>query len=314
MYGLMPEGSSRYLKTQFILEQGLLSPDEIELSPKLVDKTYTWQLSIRYLYHMMCGQMGQSFYHSQAVYPLVWQKCLTSIKLVTAALMLLYLSAILLSFWRSQYLSSSAKRISEWLLLPISVLPSSLIAICLINAFASVDGFSQLPLHPLPHHELKQGFFTPFYQRFVEYILPLSLIVLPRLLPLCHLIEKQIQHESLQPYYFAARIRGLSPHNLFFYHLLPNLSITLLAHFPSLFLKLLFSSTLLCELLFNIDGMGSLVFQSAISHDYPTLLCIIHLSASVSLVIYLLVDIAYSLCDPRISYTQKSHTYASPKS
>src|SRR6266516_4375372 len=56
------------------------------------------------------------------------------------------------------------------------------------------------------------------------------------------------------------------------------------------------------ELIFNYQGIGQLIYQSAVKKDFPLLEGTILVVGTVYLVVTLLADIAYSLLNPRIRY------------
>ena len=64
----------------------------------------------------------------------------------------------------------------------------------------------------------------------------------------------------------------------------------------------MFASALLIEKIFDIDGMGLLIFNSIISNDYNVVMGIILLSSVMVLLGRLFSDILYVIVDPRIKF------------
>jgi peptide/nickel transport system permease protein len=65
-------------------------------------------------------------------------------------------------------------------------------------------------------------------------------------------------------------------------------------------LAALLSGSVLVEQLFGIQGLGLLAFDSVLARDYPVLLGLTTLTALLTLVAVLLVDLTYRLVDPRL--------------
>ena len=68
------------------------------------------------------------------------------------------------------------------------------------------------------------------------------------------------------------------------------------------FFTLIFTSALLIEKVFNIDGMGLLVYNSMLDRDYNVVLGIILLASFLAMLGRLFSDILYVIIDPRIRY------------
>ncbi|MBQ5459962.1 MAG: ABC transporter permease subunit, partial [Rhodocyclaceae bacterium] len=56
------------------------------------------------------------------------------------------------------------------------------------------------------------------------------------------------------------------------------------------------------ESLFGIDGMGKLAVEAVQTRDRELVLSVTLVSGVLTLVGYLLADLAYALADPRVSY------------
>ena len=65
---------------------------------------------------------------------------------------------------------------------------------------------------------------------------------------------------------------------------------------------LMFASALLIEKVFDIDGMGLLVYNSILSRDYNVVLGVILISSIMALLGRLFSDMLYIAIDPRIKF------------
>lgn len=67
-------------------------------------------------------------------------------------------------------------------------------------------------------------------------------------------------------------------------------------------IALLIGGVVITETVFAIPGVGRLVVDSVQQHDYPVIQGVLLLSAAAYVLINLLIDLSYSLFDPRIRY------------
>jgi peptide/nickel transport system permease protein len=62
----------------------------------------------------------------------------------------------------------------------------------------------------------------------------------------------------------------------------------------------LLSGTVIIERIFNIPGLGSLLFEAVSTRDYPLLQGIVVVFGLIAIIVNLLVDMSYGLADPRV--------------
>ena len=64
----------------------------------------------------------------------------------------------------------------------------------------------------------------------------------------------------------------------------------------------LVGGTVVIETVFAIPGLGQLLFQAITARDYPIVQAITVLTAFLVILVNLIVDLSYSLLDPRVTY------------
>ena len=104
-----------------------------------------------------------------------------------------------------------------------------------------------------------------------------------------------------QDYIRTARAKGLSEWTVILKHALRNALIPLVTLFAGL-LPTLIGGSIIVEFLFGIPGMGSLGLEALGSRDYPVLMTIFGLSATLTLVGIFIADLLYAVVDPRITF------------
>ena len=81
--------------------------------------------------------------------------------------------------------------------------------------------------------------------------------------------------------------------------------LLIVAGFPAAFIGILFSSALLVEIVFSLDGLGLLGFDSAIRRDYPVMFGTLYMFTLIGLLLQIVGDLMYTLVDPRIDFEKR---------
>ena len=108
--------------------------------------------------------------------------------------------------------------------------------------------------------------------------------------------------EVLQEDYIrTARAKGASNRTLLMKHALKNASVPIVT-IIGVGVALLIGGVVVTESVFNIPGLGRLVLDAVLARDYPVIQGLILFFSFVYIVINLLIDLSYTLFDPRIRY------------
>jgi peptide/nickel transport system permease protein len=104
-----------------------------------------------------------------------------------------------------------------------------------------------------------------------------------------------------QDYVRTARAKGLSQRAVITRHVLRNALMPFVTGLGGIFLLIL-SGSVLFEIVFSWPGMGRLAIESINSRDYPVMMAIFIISSFLGILGMLMVDILYSVVDPRVRY------------
>ncbi|WP_029003041.1 ABC transporter permease [Azorhizobium doebereinerae] len=104
-----------------------------------------------------------------------------------------------------------------------------------------------------------------------------------------------------EDYIRTARAKGVTERKVLFRHALRNSAVPILTVIGTGF-ALLISGVVVTESVFNIPGLGRLIVDAVLARDYPVIQGLILLTSGIYVLINLLVDLSYSLLDPRIRY------------
>jgi peptide/nickel transport system permease protein len=145
--------------------------------------------------------------------------------------------------------------------------------------------------------------YVPFFDNPVDN---LHHMVLPALVlgtGLAAVIMRQTRSSMLDAlgtdYIRTARAKGLRERTVVGVHALRN-SLIVVVTIVGLQLGALISGAVVTERIFALPGFGKLTVDSVFQRDYPVIQGVVLVTASAYIVINLLVDLLYSLIDPRI--------------
>ncbi|MDC0238581.1 ABC transporter permease subunit, partial [Gammaproteobacteria bacterium] len=100
----------------------------------------------------------------------------------------------------------------------------------------------------------------------------------------------------------TARAKGLDERRVLYGHVFRNAMLIVIAGFPAALIGMLFTGSLLIEVIFSLNGLGLLGFEATLTRDYPVMFGTLYVFTLVGLLLHLIGDITYTLVDPRIDF------------
>ena len=104
-----------------------------------------------------------------------------------------------------------------------------------------------------------------------------------------------------QDYVRTARAKGLGQRNILFLHALKNAAVPIVTVI-GIGVALLIGGAVVTESVFAIPGLGRLTIDAILRRDYPVIQGIVLLFSFIYVLVNLMVDLIYTLVDPRIRY------------
>jgi peptide/nickel transport system permease protein len=141
----------------------------------------------------------------------------------------------------------------------------------------------------------------PLLDRIWHLILPMTMLSVVQLPQHVRYMRAGMLDVLKMDYIRTGRGKGLPERVVIYKHALKNAAIPLVT-IIALEIPHLFNGALFTETIFSWPGMGRLFFDHAQRGDYPVLMGILMLSASLIIGFNLIADIAYAFLDPRIRY------------
>lgn len=149
--------------------------------------------------------------------------------------------------------------------------------------------FFSLKLHLLPVSE---------WGSIKQAILPVLTLVLPLSCVLMRVTRNKLLEEASAPWLTVLKAKGLGQIQIILRHL--KVSLPTILNIVGIQLSVVLAGTMVTETIYDIPGMGSLLFEGIQNRDYPVVQGVIIYSTAVYMFVYFLVDLANSKIDPRI--------------
>lgn len=246
---------------------------------------------------------GKSFYQDKTVWQLIKERMPVSISLGLWSTLIIYLIAIPLGIKKAVRDGSGFDIWTSFAVIVGSAIPVFLFAVFLIVFFAGGTYLHWFPLHGLTSDNwetLSLG--GKIMDYFWHISLPVTAMVIGGFASLTMLTKNSFMDELNKQYVLTAKAKGLSQNQVLYGHVFRNAMLIVIAGFPSLLIKMLFTGSLLIEVIFSLNGLGLLGYEAIMTRDYPVIFGTLYIFALLGLVLKLISDIVYSLIDPRINF------------
>jgi microcin C transport system permease protein len=250
--------------------------------------------------------LGTSFFRDERVVDLIKEKLPVSISIGLWTTLVTYLVSIPLGIRKALRDGSRFDVWSSALIIVGYAVPGFLFAILLIVLFA---GGSWLTIFPLRGLVSDNWASLSWPLRIADYFwhmaLPIGALVISGFATLTMLTKNCFLDEINKQYVLTARAKGLSEGRVLYGHVFRNAMLLVVAGFPAALVGILFTGSLLIEVIFSLDGLGLLGFEAAINRDYPIVFGTLYVYTLLGLVLKLVSDLTYMLIDPRIDFATR---------
>jgi microcin C transport system permease protein len=250
---------------------------------------------------------GESFFRNEKVTTLIAKTLPVTISLGLWTTLLVYLISIPLGIKKAVRDGSKFDVATSTLIIIGYAIPSFLFAILLILVFAGGQYFSWFPLKGLTSDNWAElSLFGKITDYFWHITLPVTAMVISGFASLTMLTKNCFLDEISKQYVLTAYAKGLSEKQVLWGHVFRNAMLIVIAGFPSALLRILFTSALLIEIIFSLNGLGLLGYEAVIDRDYPVMFGTLFIFTLIGLVFNLIGDLMYMWVDPRIDFEARS--------
>jgi peptide/nickel transport system permease protein len=251
---------------------------------------------VQWLGRFVTGDWGYSFATSQAVLSMIGQRLPNTLWLMTTVYLVTLLIALPIGVFTAVKQYSWFDHIATGATFAAFSMPTFWLGLLLIVTFGLT--FRLLPLGGM----LAPGAPFTIGDLARHLVLPVATISLVQVGVYVRFLRASMLETTSQDYMRTARSKGLGERQVISRHALKNAAIPFVT-VAALDLPELFGGALVTEQIFGWPGMGRLFFDSALRSDYPVLMGILVIGATVVIVANLIADVVYGMLDPRIRYS-----------
>lgn len=251
---------------------------------------------------------GNSFFRDAKVIDLIAEKLPVSISLGLWSTLIMYLVSIPLGIAKATRHGSAFDVWTSSAIIIGYAIPAFLFAILLIVVFAGGSYWNWFPLRGLTSDNFAQlSWAGKIGDYFWHLVLPITALVIGNFATMTLLTKNSFLDEIGKQYVITAKAKGLSNRRVLYGHVFRNAMLLVIAGFPSAFISIFFTGSLLVEVIFSLDGLGLMSFESAMNRDYPVVFGSLFIFTLIGLLVKLIGDLTYSLVDPRIDFDSRKH-------
>jgi len=249
-----------------------------------------------YMWRLVHGNLGYSFYNSSPVRSLIWARVPVTFSLALGGAVLWLLigvSAGVLASTRPRTLADRAVTVAA---LFFYSMPSFLLGVVVFYIF-----FFRLHLAGLGWFP-GNGYvgFTHNPLRWAQHlVLPWFTLALVTAATYARLTRSTMLDVLGEDYIRTARAKGVSERRVIFRHALRN-ALTPVVTQLGIDVGTLLGGVIVVENIFGLPGLGQMAVQSVLQQDLPVVIGTIILAATFIVVANILVDITYGFLDPRV--------------
>lgn len=249
---------------------------------------------------------GQSLFRDTSVIDLIIEKLPTSVSIGLWSTLLTYLISIPLGIKKATKDGSNFDIFTSTAITIGYAVPAFLFSILLIVIFSGGSYLDWFPLRGITSEDFDD---MSTIDKIIDYLwhmtLPVTALTIGGFATLTFLTKNSFLDEMSKQYAITARSKGITENRILYGHVFRNAMLIIVAGIPSAFIGVFFTGSLLIEVIFSLDGVGLLSFESAIKRDYPVIFGMLFLFTLANLVAKLIGDIIYTIVDPRIDFEKR---------
>jgi peptide/nickel transport system permease protein len=241
-----------------------------------------WQQYVDYLGKLVHGNLGESYQQRIPVTKAIGSQLGPTVQLACLAAVLALLVAVTvatLTARRRRWVNQAASGVET----VIASMPTFVVGLLLMVVFAS-----KLDWFPISGQDGLRSL-----------VLPAVTLALPIAAVLTQVLRNELEDVLEQPFVVTARARGMRDAAVRFRHALRH-ALVPLATLAGTIIGALLGGAVITESLFNRQGLGQLMLTATTNKDIPMVIGLVIFAALVYVVVNLVVDVLYTVIDPRV--------------
>src|SRR5262245_20745980 len=249
-----------------------------------------------YMWNLLHGDLGYSFYSSTSVRSLIWQRVPVTFSLAIGAAVLFLAIGVSGGVLAATRPRSKADRAVTVTALFFYSMPAFLLGVIFLY-------FLFFRLHLAGIGLFPGSGYVPLTQNPLEWaqhlLLPWFTIALVTAAPYSRLTRGSMRDVLGEDYIRTARAKGLRERRVIYRHGLRSAVTPVVTQF-GIDLGTLLGGVIIVENIFGLPGLGHLAVQSVTTQDLPVIIGTVVLAAAFIVAANIVVDVCYALLDPRV--------------
>ena len=249
---------------------------------------------------------GDSLFRARPVLTLIAERLPVSASLGLWSTLIIYIVSIPLGIRKAVKNGTHFDTWTSTAIILGNAIPSFLFAVLLIVVFSGGSFLQIFPLRGLNSIGSEEwSLLARIMDYFWHLVLPVTAITIGGFATLTMLTKNSFLDEINKQYVMTARAKGLTEKKILVGHVFRNAMLIIISGFPAAFISMFFTGSLLIEVIFSLDGLGLLGFESTMQRDYPVIFATLYIFTLLGLLLSLLSDIMYTIIDPRIDFEKR---------
>jgi peptide/nickel transport system permease protein len=277
-----------------------------------LDRGWPEQFGI-YVMNLTRGDLGQSLSTGSSVLEELGRRLPASLELTLGGLLLAGAIAIPLGVLAATRPDSWVDHVCRVIVTTGVSLPTFFTGLFLVYVFYYLLGWAPSPLGRLDFLYMPPPQVTGFYLvdsllardlevfwgALTQLILPVSTLAIFALAPLARMTRASMLQVLSSDFIRTARASGLTPHQVLYTYAFRNAMLPVLTTLGMVF-SFLLGANVLVEKVFAWPGIGSFAIEALVASDYAAVQGFVLCMAIMFVLLNLLIDVLYTLIDPRI--------------
>ncbi len=261
--------------------------DKLGLTQPLIQQFFTWAGNL------LQGDLGESFFFKKQVSELIAARIEPTLSLSLVTIIMTVAIAVPMGVIAAYKQGSWMDRV----VMGFSVLGFSIPVF--VIGFGLVYLFSiKLDWFPVQGYKRMADGLGPWIQHLILPAIALSIIFVAFIARMTRTSVLEVLGED---YIRTARAKGQTENKVLIRHALRNAAVPIVTVIGFAF-AILIGGVVVTESVFNIPGLGLLTVEAVLNRDFPAIQAVVLLFSFIYVLINLVIDLSYTVLDPRIRY------------
>lgn len=249
------------------------------------------------------GNLGKSIVDGRSVSKKIFRAFGWTASLILISIFLAVIISVPIGIWSARKDGSTLDGFVSNFFYSLYAIPVFWLATLMVVFFTTADFGSWTNIFPNVglRPSTSPNTFDNILANAEQLILPIFCLVLTAVAYFSRLTKSSLQTESTKLYKTTTQAKGLLLKDTYTKHLFPNALLPLITIIVGVIPASL-AGSLVIEVIFNIPGIGRLMYDSIFGNDWYVIFSIVMFIGIFTMIFYLIGDILYSIANPKLNF------------